>query len=568
MAESDNKTTDNNRTPTEKNTKKTVLKVLKISGLVLLVGLLVTLIVNALLCVFVDHYYPTFGDVRFFSVVTDSMEDEIMAGEMIVGRVPKSEDEIGVDTVITYELTQGNSITLITHRVISVEHAEDGSVYYRTRGDNAPTVDAATPGFNDVVGIYTGEKCGFFGYFFGFLQSTEGAIALIIIALIVALTWIIIHFVNLVRVWRNIAVGALKKSGAILSGTQIDELGTIADVIGIVSKEPVDRTDMKRKDKKLRWFIKTGALPKRPYHDDLDDDLARLGDVDHNAVLELVRKSDAAPDATSEEERVTTVEVSNSGVLRERHEFMNYIYCYEAKLIQLKPQAKEWYSAVKNRLLSVHKMRSRMTGRYETFSYGRKAVAKIAVRGKTLCLFLALDPAKYEGTKYAVEGTGSAKLPSKYKIRSALRARYACDLIDDLAAALGAEKIADFVPKDYYVPYEGVVSLMQRGLVKRGITSTEKIYRIEEITPAEAEEIERAQAEKAEAAAVEALEQNTESAGTSAAESDGNVSLAREETITVNPEETSEADSAQAEKAETPTEATEAAATTAEERKE
>lgn len=405
MAESDNKTTDNNRTPTEKNTKKTVLKVLKISGLVLLVGLLVTLIVNALLCVFVDHYYPTFGDVRFFSVVTDSMEDEIMAGEMIVGRVPKSEDEIGVDTVITYELTQGNSITLITHRVISVEHAEDGSVYYRTRGDNAPTVDAATPGFNDVVGIYTGEKCGFFGYFFGFLQSTEGAIALIIIALIVALTWIIIHFVNLVRVWRNIAVGALKKSGAILSGTQIDELGTIADVIGIVSKEPVDRTDMKRKDKKLRWFIKTGALPKRPYH-------------------------------------------------------------------------------------------------------------------------------------------------------------------DDLAAALGAEKIADFVPKDYYVPYEGVVSLMQRGLVKRGITSTEKIYRIEEITPAEAEEIERAQAEKAEAAAVEALEQNTESAGTSAAESDGNVSLAREETITANPEETSEADPAQAEKAETPTEATEAAATTAEERKE
>ncbi len=470
--------TENDKTTNSR--AKTALKILKICGLVLLVGLLAALIVNSLLCVFADHYYPTFGEYRFFSVVTDSMEPEINAGDMIVGRVPAGENEIEIGTVITYELTQGNSVTLITHRVTAINVRADGTAYYTTRGDNAPAADAARPTFSDVVGIYTGEKCGFFGYFFGFLQSAEGAIALIIVALIIALTWIIVHFVNLVKMWRNIALGALKKSGSILSGTQIDELGTIADVIGIVSKDPVDRKDMKRKDKKLRWFIKTGALPKRPYHDDLDDDLARSGEVDHNGTLRLVRKGDDIA-AVSDERPVDNV--ASSEIVRERSEVVSYIYSCEAKLIRLKPQAKEWYSELKNRLLSISGMRSRMSGRYETFSYGRGAAARISVRGRTLCLFLASDPSKYDGTKYAVKAV-NLSTPCLYRIGSARRLKYACDLIDDLMTSLGAERSVGYEPKDFYMPYEGVVSLMQRGLVKRNVSSKEKIYRIEEITHA------------------------------------------------------------------------------------
>ncbi len=69
-------------------------------------------------------------------------------------------------------------------------------------------------------------------------------------------------FRSLVTLWRNIALSALKKSGNILSETQIEQFGVIADVIGIVSKEPVDKRDIQRKDKKLKWFLKTGRLPR------------------------------------------------------------------------------------------------------------------------------------------------------------------------------------------------------------------------------------------------------------------------------------------------------------------
>lgn len=253
-------------------------KICGICGFVIACVLLAVLTVNALLCVFVKHYYPTFGQYRLFAIVSDSMEPEIMTGDMIVGRVPKDESEITPGTVITYELDQNGSIVLITHRVTGTGiNEETGERYYTTRGDNAGGTDAYRPVFSDIVGVYTGNKCGFFGYFFGFLQSPEGAIALIIIILIITITLIIVHFVNLVTIWRKIALIALKKSGMLLSDTQIEELGTIADVIGIVTKEPLDKTDIRRKDKKLHWFIRTGALPKRPYSDDLDENAEQAG---------------------------------------------------------------------------------------------------------------------------------------------------------------------------------------------------------------------------------------------------------------------------------------------------
>ena len=175
-----------------------------------------------------------------------------------VGRVPTGEDEISVGTVITFEVKQGNTVILVTHRVVEVHRSSSGTVSYTTRGDNTDSNDGVRPVYQDVVGIYTGGRCGFLGYVFGFLQSTEGAIALIIIVLITAATFIIVHFINLVTLWRNIALSALKKSGNILSETQIEQFGVIADVIGIVSKEPVDKRDIQRKDKKLKWFLKTG----------------------------------------------------------------------------------------------------------------------------------------------------------------------------------------------------------------------------------------------------------------------------------------------------------------------
>jgi len=258
-------------TETKQNKKKSrAVKIIKICGIGLLYCILLLMLLNALLCIFAKNYYPTFGKNRLFAIVSDSMEPEIPTGNMIVCRVPDSENEIEVGTVITYEYTQNKIKTLITHRVTAV-HRNDrtGEVSYTTRGDNAPSADAVRPKYSDVVGIYTGQKCAVLGYIVGFLQSTEGAIALIITGLIAAFTMIMVWYVNKVQVWRNSALSALEKVRSVLTYAQIEELKTIADVVGIVTKDPEDNRELKRKDKKLEWFLITGSLPKRPYRDDL-----------------------------------------------------------------------------------------------------------------------------------------------------------------------------------------------------------------------------------------------------------------------------------------------------------
>ena len=259
--------------PKEKRARKIVGWV----GFVILSVITAILLINSLLCVFVDGYYPTFGKYRLFAIVSDSMEPEIPTGDMIVGYVPESEADITVGTVITYEYRINGTKVLITHRVIAISVDAQGVTRYTTQGDNAERPDGVNPAFSDVVGVYTGNKCGFFGYFFGFLQSSEGAIALIVIALIIVVTAIIVHFVNVVSIWRTAALHALDKSSAMMKDENGEvDLQTLADVLGIVLKEPKDRKDLNRKDRKLKWFIQTGTLPERPYADDLDEWLAML----------------------------------------------------------------------------------------------------------------------------------------------------------------------------------------------------------------------------------------------------------------------------------------------------
>ena len=447
-------------------------KIAAIVGLISALAILALLLVNSLLSVFVRHYYPTFGGYRLFAIVSDSMEPEIPTGSMISSRVPKSEADIEVGSVITYEITQNNkSVTLITHRVVAVHKNEaTGEITYTTRGDNVSSDDGIMPSYSDVVGVYTGSRCGFFGYLFGFLQSTQGAIALILIGAIALIAYIVVRFVNMVNVWRSVAVAALKKSGNMISDTQNGDLGVIADVIGIAVKDPKNRQDERRKNKKLDWFIRTGRLPKRPYADDLDE----------NASMEGMGETETTGEIQTTPEAETKPAQPKTSYVEEEFEQMKYVYTFTAKIIGLKPQQKEWYSRLKNELLGYGKVRANMGKRDERFSLGRKTVARIAVRGKTLCL-LAAQPAEFfADKKYKVKAARGGEY-SLYKVTSERSLKKACVLIADVMAAAGATKRADYEPMDYYMPREGIMSLMAKKLVKRDLHVKTKTYKIEEV---------------------------------------------------------------------------------------
>ena len=150
---------------------------------------------------------------------------------------------------------------------------------------------------------------------------------------------------------------------------------------------------------------------------------------------------------------------------------MKYNRSFIARIIQSSDEYKQYYGAVKHALLSYKKVNSNIAWGAERFNKGRETIARFKIRGKTLCLYLALDPNEYKTSVYhhldATENKSMAGTPMMVKIKSALGVKKAIRLIDEMLQARGAEK--RFVPERDYAamyPYETIEELIEDGIVK------------------------------------------------------------------------------------------------------
>ncbi|MDE7181627.1 MAG: hypothetical protein K2O41_01165 [Clostridia bacterium] len=150
---------------------------------------------------------------------------------------------------------------------------------------------------------------------------------------------------------------------------------------------------------------------------------------------------------------------------------MKYNRSFIARIIQSPDEYKQYYGAVKHALLSYKKVNSNIAWGAERFNKGRETIARFKIRGKTLCLYLALDPNAYKTSVYhhldATDNKSMAGTPMMVKIKSALGVKKAIRLIDEMLEARGAEK--RFVPERDYAamyPYETIEELIEDGIVK------------------------------------------------------------------------------------------------------
>lgn len=196
-----------------------------------------------------------------------------------------------------------------------------------------------------------------------------------------------------------------------------------------------------------------------------------------------------SPATTKTMEKMNTMKTVKSEFIIENNERVHYDRSCAAKLCQLKKETKEWYIELKNELLSYENVKVRLSWRYETFRIGKTNLARFMVRGKTLCLMLAAEPENYTDTRYTVEDLSdnvtTADTPTLYRIKSAKRVRYAKELIKDVMREIRVFVNPRYIAKDFFMPYEGDMVLMQRGLVKRVVNNTSRKYRIEEISEEE-----------------------------------------------------------------------------------
>ena len=159
---------------------------------------------------------------------------------------------------------------------------------------------------------------------------------------------------------------------------------------------------------------------------------------------------------------------------------VRYDRSFTAKLIQSSDEVKEWYGEIKNYLLSFKKVHARMSWGRESFRIGRDCFARVVIKGKTLCILLAIIPPSCQDTKYKIEDLADLSsckdTPCLYRIKSNRRLTYAKELIDIILQEYGAKPIKNREAVDYYMPYEGTVDLIKRGLIKRKIVAKSKDF--------------------------------------------------------------------------------------------
>lgn len=178
---------------------------------------------------------------------------------------------------------------------------------------------------------------------------------------------------------------------------------------------------------------------------------------------EVAKVEPQASVSQNEDEEVETISDEKGNIFQIR-----YIKSFTAKLIQSPEETKKYYEELKNEVLSYKKTNSRVSWHYDAINAGREYVLKFAIRGKTLCVYLPLDPEKQE-EKYKVEKVESKRfedIPCLYRIKNDRRCEYAKELVAKVCESMGLEKGKEQHEVYSNIPYEPNKPLVARGLIK------------------------------------------------------------------------------------------------------
>ncbi len=150
---------------------------------------------------------------------------------------------------------------------------------------------------------------------------------------------------------------------------------------------------------------------------------------------------------------------------------MRYNRSFIARIIQSSDETKTYYGKVRNALLSYRKVNSNIAWGAERFHKGRETIARFKIRGKTLVLYMAIDPKEIEYSVYHQKDVSNNKslhgTPTMIKIKSPRGVKKAVRLVDLMLEK--RDGIKRNVPERDYAamyPYETMEELIEDGLVK------------------------------------------------------------------------------------------------------
>ena len=192
--------------------------------------------------------------------------------------------------------------------------------------------------------------------------------------------------------------------------------------------------------------------------------------VEEAPVVEEVAESapavEEAPVVEEPKRAAVTIKIAEDGAVDAPA--VRFRTSFESRYIQ-SGVLQDYYTAIKNALLSYKGVKARTSWNYEAFNKGRVALAKVNIKGSALLVYLALDPAGYNAKKYHFNDMSEKPkfkgMPMLMKVKSERAMKYTLELIAEMMKVNEIPE-GEAQSVDYHLPYETTEQLASRGLVK------------------------------------------------------------------------------------------------------
>ena len=171
-----------------------------------------------------------------------------------------------------------------------------------------------------------------------------------------------------------------------------------------------------------------------------------------------------APEGKGDEDESIGQRIINGEVV-----LVSYRSSYMSRLIQADSEIQDYYTVIKNTLLSYKGVKSRVSWNFESFNKGRIQCAKLNLKGRSLLVYIGLNPEEYNINKYHFVDVSDKpkfeKVPMLMKVKSDRGLKYVLELIEEMMSKNEIPQ-GEMPNEDYHMPYETTEELVKRDLVK------------------------------------------------------------------------------------------------------
>lgn len=169
-----------------KKKHSTAYKVFNVIFTLVLLVILVLLSVNAIWSMVDSTYVFSIFGYQFYTVVTDSMEDFIPVGSLVISKNVNNKTQFKDGDIITFNTknTLSGAKMVVTHYYKDIEKKEDGSYQYVTYSEKQPDGDNFFVKYSDIRGKYV-THIAWVGKLALFLKSPTAMVMYAVIILIV-----------------------------------------------------------------------------------------------------------------------------------------------------------------------------------------------------------------------------------------------------------------------------------------------------------------------------------------------------------------------------------------------